>query len=160
MEVIAKPSEIKVDLHINAQSISVQVPAQMSLLRFLRDRMGLMGTKDGCSTGHCGTCTVIINGKSQRACLVKMAALDGARIETVEGLSKNGVLHPLQQAFIDKGDVQCGFCIPGVLMTSKALLDRNPHPNPAEIKKDLTQNRNLCRCTGYVKIIEAIQLAA
>jgi len=149
-----------VHLLINAHDIPVQVPPQMSLLRFLRDRMGLMGTKDGCSTGHCGTCTVIINGKSQRACLVKMAALDGACIETVEGLSKSGVLHPLQQAFIDKGAVQCGFCIPGVLMTSKALLDRSPHPSPEEIKKDLTQNRNLCRCTGYVKIIEAIQLAA
>ena len=156
----AQSPEIKVHFQVNEQEFTVQVPSQMCLLRFLRDRMGLMGTKDGCSTGHCGACTVIINGKAQRACLVKMARVDGAKIETVEGLSKNGVLHPLQRAFIEKGAVQCGYCIPGMLMTSKALLDRNPHPTAQEIKHEMTVNRNICRCTGYTKIVEAVQLAA
>jgi CO/xanthine dehydrogenase Mo-binding subunit/aerobic-type carbon monoxide dehydrogenase small subunit (CoxS/CutS family) len=151
---------MKVHFQLNHQEFTVQVSSQMCLLRFLRDRMGLMGTKDGCSTGHCGACTVIINGKAQRACLVKMARVDGAKIETVENLSKNGVLHPLQRAFIEKGAVQCGYCIPGMLMTSKALLDRNPHPTAHEIKHEMTVNRNICRCTGYTKIVEAVQLAA
>ena len=132
----------------------------MTVLRFLRDRMGLLGVKDGCSTGHCGACMVLVDGKATRACLVKMAKLDQRRVETIEGLAKDGVLHPIQQAFIESGAVQCGFCTPGMIMTAKALLDANLHPTRDEIKKALSQNRNLCRCTGYVKIFEAIELAA
>ena len=151
---------VEVRFILNGQEIQAQVPSQMTLLRFLRDRMGLMGVKDGCSTGHCGTCTVIVDDKATRACLVKMAKIDQARVETIEGLANGGVLHPLQQAFIERGAVQCGFCTPGIILTAKALLDSNPHPTRSEIKKALTQNHNLCRCTGYIKIFEAIELAA
>jgi len=152
--------KVEVNLLLNGRDVRRQVPGDMSLLRFLRDEMGLMGAKDGCSTGHCGACMVLIDGKATRACLVKMARLDHKRIETIEGLAQDGRLHPLQQAFVEKGAVQCGFCTPGVIMTARALLDHNPHPSRAEIKKALTQNRNLCRCTGYTKIFEAIELAA
>src|SRR5574341_801358 len=154
--------EVQVDvrLMLNGRERQARVPGQMTLLRFLRDRMGLLGAKDGCSTGHCGACMVIVSGKPTRACLIKMAKLDQARVETIEGLASNGFLHPIQQAFVEKGAVQCGFCTPGMIMTTKALLDSNPHPTLGEIKKALTQNHNLCRCTGYIKIFEAIQLAA
>jgi aldehyde oxidoreductase len=151
---------VDVRFSVNGAEISAAVSPQTTLLRFLRDRLNLVGSKDGCSTGHCGACTVIVDGKAQRACLVKMGRVHGTRVETIEGLSKGGVLHPLQQAFIEKGAVQCGFCIPGMLMSAKALLDANPQPDLADIKKHLTQGRNLCRCTGYINIFEAIQLAA
>jgi CO/xanthine dehydrogenase Mo-binding subunit/aerobic-type carbon monoxide dehydrogenase small subunit (CoxS/CutS family) len=153
-------TQVEVRFSVNGQEIQAQVPGQMTLLRFLRDQMGLMGAKDGCSTGHCGTCTVIVDDKAIRACLVKMTKIDGARVETIEGLAKGSMLHPIQQAFIEKGAVQCGFCTPGMIMTAKALLDSNSHPTLSEIKKALTQNHNLCRCTGYIKIFEAIELAA
>jgi aldehyde oxidoreductase len=152
--------QITVQMNLNGETIQVDVPANMSLMRFLRDWMHLTGAKNGCSSGHCGACTVILNGKATRSCLVSMAKANGARVETIEGLAKNGQLHPLQQAFIEKGAVQCGFCTPGMIMSAKALLDSNPNPTIDEIKKALTTNRNICRCTGYVKIIEAIQLAA
>jgi aldehyde oxidoreductase len=153
-------AQVDVRLILNGQEVRARIPGQMTLLRFLRDRMGLMGSKDGCSTGHCGACMVIVSGKATRACLVKMSKLDQARVETIEGLATDGTLHPIQQAFIEKGAVQCGFCTPGMIMMAKALLDANPHPTLADIKKALTQNHNLCRCTGYIKIFEAIQLAA
>jgi CO/xanthine dehydrogenase Mo-binding subunit/aerobic-type carbon monoxide dehydrogenase small subunit (CoxS/CutS family) len=152
--------QVEVSFVLNGQETQARVPGQMTLLRFLRDRLGLMGSKDGCSTGHCGACMVIVGGKATRACLVKMAKVDQARVETIEGLALDGNLHPIQRAFIQKGAVQCGFCTPGMIMTAKALLDANPHPTLGEIKKALTQNHNLCRCTGYIKIFEAIQLAA
>ncbi|OGO20473.1 MAG: hypothetical protein A2Z14_17615 [Chloroflexi bacterium RBG_16_48_8] len=151
---------IAVKLILNDEHVKVDVHPDMSLMQFLRREMGLTGTKNGCESGHCGSCTVIIDGKAQRACLVKMKRVNGARVETIEGLSKNGVLHPLQQAFIETGAVQCGFCTPGMIMAGKSLLDSNPNPDPDEIKTALTLNRNLCRCTGYVSIIEAVQRAA
>jgi aldehyde oxidoreductase len=151
-----------VELTVNGQKISADASSEMTLLRFLRDKLGLTGPKDGCSSGHCGACTVILNGKATRACLVKMdmPRVKGAKIETIEGLVKDGRLHPLQAAFIEHGAVQCGFCIPGMIMTAKALLDSNPRPSRDEIKAALTRNRNMCRCTGYVKIIDATQAAA
>ncbi|GAB4541328.1 MAG: molybdopterin-dependent oxidoreductase [Anaerolineae bacterium] len=152
--------EIQVQLTVNGQDVRAQVRADLSLMRFLRDYLGLTGTKDGCSTGHCGACTVILDGKATRSCLVRMSKADGARVETIEGLARNGHLHAIQQAFIEHGAVQCGFCTPGMIMTARALLEANPHPSPDEIKSALTRNRNMCRCTGYVKIIEAIQDAA
>lgn len=151
---------VSVQLNVNSRDVSAQVPANLTLMRFLRDQLGLTGTKDGCSSGHCGACTVILNGKATRSCLVRMSKVNGARVETIEGLAKDGLLHPIQQAFIAHGAVQCGFCTPGMVMTAKALLDANPRPRSDEIKSALTQNRNLCRCTGYVKIIAAIQDAA
>jgi aldehyde oxidoreductase len=151
---------VPVELMVNGNAVSAQVPARQSLLRFLRDELGLMGTKDGCSNGHCGACSVIIDGKLTRSCLVKVIRLEGANILTIEGLAASGELDPIQQAFIDAGAVQCGFCTAGMILSTKALLDANPDPDVAEIKKHLTQNRNLCRCTGYVNIIKAVQMAA
>jgi aerobic-type carbon monoxide dehydrogenase small subunit (CoxS/CutS family) len=151
---------ISVRLNVNGRYLDAEVPADLSLMRFLRDYVGLTGAKDGCSTGHCGACTVILNGKATRSCLVRMSKVDGAEIETIEDLARDGQLHPIQQAFIEHGAVQCGFCTPGVIMTAKALLDTNPRPSSDGIKSALTKNRNMCRCTGYVKIMEAIQNAA
>jgi aerobic-type carbon monoxide dehydrogenase small subunit (CoxS/CutS family) len=151
---------IPIEFVVNGIPVKAKVSAKLSLLRFLRDEMGLMGTKDGCSNGHCGACSVIIDGKLTRSCLVKMIRLEGAKIETIEGLTANGSLDPIQQAYIDAGAVQCGFCTPGMIMSTKALLDANSNPTTKDIKKHLTQNRNLCRCTGYVNIIKAVQLAA
>jgi aldehyde oxidoreductase len=151
---------ITVHFAVNDEHIRADVRPEMNLLQFLRNEIGLRGTKNGCESGHCGSCTVIMDGKARRACLIKMKSVDGSEVETIEGLSKNGVLHPLQQAFIETGAVQCGFCTPGMIMAGKALLDENPNPTEDEIKAALMVNRNLCRCTGYVSIIEAIQLAA
>ncbi|MGD2251763.1 MAG: molybdopterin-dependent oxidoreductase [Anaerolineales bacterium] len=150
---------ITVRFTVNAQDVDAEVPPDMNLMRFLREEMGLTGTKNGCENGHCGSCTVVIDGAARRACLVKMKNIEGAQVETIEGLSQDGALHPLQQAFLETGAVQCGFCTPGMIMTAKALLDSNPNPTHEEIKSALTTNRNLCRCTGYVSILEAIQLA-
>lgn len=159
MEQDNKTAEIQVKFTVNGNEIAASVPGQMTLMRFLRDELRLTGVKDGCSNGHCGACTIVLNGKAARACLVKMARVDGAVVETIEGLSQNGEVHPIQQAFVEKGAVQCGFCTPGMILSAKALLDVNLHPSQEEIKTHLTQNRNLCRCTGYLKIIEAVQLA-
>lgn len=152
---------VLVSFYVNGRPIQTSAPAQMTLLDFLRSEMGLTGVKKGCETGHCGACTVLLNGQPTRSCVVKMSSsrLQGASIETVEGLAPAGYLHPLQIAFIENGALQCGFCTPGMLMTAKALLDQNPHPTTEEIKKALARNRNLCRCTGYVRIIRAIQRA-
>lgn len=148
-------------LSINGRPIQTFAPPQMTLLDFLRSEAGLTSVKKGCETGHCGACTVLLNGQPTRSCLVKMGSprLQNASVETVEGLAPAGYLHPLQIAFIENGAVQCGFCTPGMLMTAKALLDQKPNPTNEEIKDALTRNRNLCRCTGYVRIIRAIQRA-
>lgn len=149
-----------IEFTVNGQVVRAAAPANMTLLRFLRDELRLTGAKNGCNSGHCGACTVIVNGKATRSCLTRMSKLNGARVETIEGLAKDGSLHPIQLAFIEHGAIQCGFCTPGMIMAAKALLDANPHPSRAEIKKALTQNNNLCRCTGYVNILDAIQDAA
>jgi aldehyde oxidoreductase len=145
---------------VNSFEVRAQVSPDLSLMRFLRDWLNLTGTKNGCATGHCGACTVIMDGKPTRSCLVKMKRIkEGAQILTVEGLSKDGKLHPIQRAFVENGAVQCGFCTPGMLMSAKALLDSNLHPSDEEIKTYLTKNRNLCRCTGYINIIKSIRKA-
>ena len=156
------PETVTVEFTLNGQPVRAQVEPDTTLLHFLREEMGLTGVKNGCSTGHCGACTVILNGKATRSCLVKMGSprMDGAEVTTIEGLAPEGKLHPIQAAFIEHGAVQCGFCSPGMIMTAKALLDENPDPTEEEIKAALTRNRNICRCTGYVKIIEAIKDAA
>ncbi len=151
---------VVVSLSVNGRQMIVEVPADLSLMRFLREHLNLCGTKNGCDSGHCGACTVIMDGKAVRSCLVRMSKAVGARVETIEGLANGGRLHPLQRAFIEHGAVQCGYCTPGMLMASKALLDVNPHPSREDIQSALTANRNLCRCTGYVKILEAIEDAA
>lgn len=148
----------KITLTINGRVYQVGQPGELNLLQYLRDHLKLAGTRNGCSQGHCGSCTVIIDGEAKRACLVKMKNLDQSVIETIEALSTGGHLHPLQEAFIREGAVQCGFCTPGMIMAAKALLDVKPQPTAEEIKAAL--RHNLCRCTGYAAIIRAVQLAA
>jgi CO/xanthine dehydrogenase Mo-binding subunit/aerobic-type carbon monoxide dehydrogenase small subunit (CoxS/CutS family) len=148
----------QVQFILNGHRQTVEYQPKDTLLPYLRDEVGLLGAKDGCSQGHCGTCTVLINGKAELACIFRMDRLNGAEVETVENLSENGKLHPIQQAFVNSGAVQCGFCTPGMVMSTKGLLDKNLNPTDAEIKTAL--NRNICRCGGYPKAIEAVQNAA
>ena len=117
-----------------------------------------MGTKNGCGEGHCGACTVIVDGEAVRACIYKASRIDGKQVETIEGVARDGVLHPLQQAFIEAGAVQCGFCTPGMIMAAKALLDKKTDPDDDDIRAAM--KHNLCRCTGYSKILEAVHIAA
>jgi CO/xanthine dehydrogenase Mo-binding subunit/aerobic-type carbon monoxide dehydrogenase small subunit (CoxS/CutS family) len=151
---------IDIQFQVNGRVIADSVPGSQNLLGYLRDKLHLTGPKNGCSTGHCGACMIIMNGKAIRACLVKMSRLDGAVIETIEALAQNGTLHPLQQAFLITNAVQCGFCTPGMIMSAKVLLDANPDPSLEDVKTHLGRNHNLCRCTGYIQIFEAIQMAA
>lgn len=145
-------------LYINGVLRTVCVPPQWTLLRVLRETLGLTGAKNGCSSGDCGACRVILDGTAVNACKVPIKDAAGLRVETIEGLSRNGQLHPIQQAFIDCGAVQCGFCTPGMVMSAKALLDKTLHPSDEEIREALAPN--LCRCTGYYKIEEAVREAA
>jgi aldehyde oxidoreductase len=147
-----------VSFQVNGKNQEIRNPEDLSLLSYLRDHLGLVGSKNSCNQGHCGSCTVIIDGKAKRACTIQTSKLAGSKIETIENLSADGHLHPLQLAFMKEGAVQCGFCTPGMIMAAKALLDANPHPGPEEIKQAL--RFNLCRCTGYAAIIRAVQLAA
>jgi CO/xanthine dehydrogenase Mo-binding subunit/aerobic-type carbon monoxide dehydrogenase small subunit (CoxS/CutS family) len=143
---------------VNGKQVAADADGESTLLDFLRDKLHLMGTKNGCGTGHCGACMVIIDGRARRSCQVRLAKMDGRRIETIEGLAMDGRLHPIQAAFVKTGAIQCGFCTPGMIMATKALLDKNPNPNIQEIQKAL--EHNLCRCTGYVKIVDAVRVAA
>ncbi len=148
-------------LHItvNGKPVVRVVSGSTTLLDLLRDGLGLTGTKNGCAEGDCGACTVILNGQAVKSCLVLAVQADGASIETVEGLSgPDGRLHPLQEAFVEAGAVQCGYCTPGMLMAAKALLEVNPAPTDTDIRMALAGN--LCRCTGYSKIVAAVHLAA
>ena len=151
-------TEFLLSITVNGKKIQDIIPSGMTLLDYLRSRLGLFGTKKACGAGECGACTVLLDGKPVYSCITPAIHANGKTVETVEGLSSEGKLHPLQQAFIDTGAVQCGFCTPGFLMTAKALLDKNHNPDEETIRKELAGN--LCRCTGYVQIIEAVQLAA
>jgi carbon-monoxide dehydrogenase small subunit len=148
----------RVNLSVNGSTEQVDVPSNMTLLQMLRDKLSLTGTKNGCGAGECGACTVIMNGEPVNSCMVLAVECDGANIITVEGLAKDGQLDPIQDALIKEGGVQCGFCTPGVLMSARSLLDRNPNPTEFEIREALVGN--LCRCTGYIRIVEAVQKAA
>ncbi len=148
----------KITFRVNGVMYQTGYSGELTLLPYLRDRLGLMGTKNGCNKGHCGSCTVIVNGRVRRACLLKLDRLGGSEIETIENLTVGDRLHPLQEAFISEGAVQCGFCTPGMIMSAKALLDVNLCPTEAEIKEAL--RHNYCRCTGYAAIIRAVKLAA
>jgi carbon-monoxide dehydrogenase small subunit len=141
-------------LNINGCTHEVLVAPNHTLLEVLRDQLGLMGTKRGCDLGACGACTVLIDGEAYLACVMLAVDAAGRQILTIEGLSEDGGLHPLQRAFVDKGALQCGFCTPGMILTAKAILDEVPQPTEAEIKQKMAGN--LCRCTGYKKIVEAV----
>ncbi len=148
----------KISLTVNHEAEEVTVPSNMTLMQMLRESLAMTGTKNGCSAGECGACTVLMNGEPLNSCMVLAAECDGAEILTVEGLAHDKQLDPVQQALLEEGGVQCGFCTPGILISSRALLNRNPHPAEDEIAEALVGN--LCRCTGYARIIRAVQEAA
>jgi aerobic-type carbon monoxide dehydrogenase small subunit (CoxS/CutS family) len=143
---------------LNGQKVTVEIDPSDMLAYMLRDKLGLTGTKIGCDEGECGACTVVLDGQAVDSCILPAMKADGCEVMTVEGLAKDGELDPLQQTFIDKGAVQCGYCTPGLLMSARALLDEKPHPSEQEIKDAIAGN--LCRCTGYTKIVEAIKEVA
>jgi len=147
-----------IQLKVNGEICDVEVEPWWTLLEVLRERLYLTGTKKGCDRGDCGSCTVLIDGTAKLSCLMLAVEAQGKDILTIEGLAKGEELHPLQQAFIETGAVQCGFCTPGMILAAKALLDRNPKPTEEEVKEGLSGN--LCRCTGYVKIFDAVLAAS
>lgn len=151
-------AKLDVELTVNGEKHKLEVGSQERLLDTLREQLKLTGTKEGCSVGECGACTVIVDDQAVNSCMVLTAQVDGSEIITVEGLETKSGLHPLQKAFIEKQAVQCGFCTPGMLMSALALLNTNPEPSQEEIKTAL--EGNLCRCTGYQQIIDAVEMAA
>ena len=152
-------SEQTIELTVNGAVHQVEAGPKTTLLEVLREQLHLTGTKDGCGQGHCGACTVLVDGKATRACIYRAHRAVGKQIETIEGIAGgDGKLHPLQSAFVRHGAIQCGFCTPGMIMSAKALLDSNPHPSRPEIIEAIEPN--LCRCTGYVRVVDAIQSVA
>jgi len=143
-----------INLTVNGETRSIAVDVNQTLLEVLREDLGLTGTKKGCNQGECGACTVLMDGKPVSSCLVLAVKADGKSVMTIEGVAKDGSLHPIQETFNQKGAIQCGFCTPGMILTTKNLLDKNPNPSLGEIKEAISGN--ICRCTGYVQIIEAI----
>ena len=148
---------IKVSINVNGINYCREIDPTVRLIDFLRDELKLKGTKEGCGEGECGACTVIVNGKTINSCLMLASSVNGKNVITIEGVSYKGKLHPIQEAFMEVGAVQCGYCTPGMILSAKALLDKNPNANEEEIKVALSGN--LCRCTGYKKIIQARLLA-
>lgn len=148
-----------IKLRVNGDAYALQVDSRRTLLEVLREQLGLTGTKEMCNKGDCGGCTVILDGKAVLSCMMLAVEADGKEVLTIEGLADKGYqLHPLQKAFVDHGAIQCGYCTPGFIMSAKVLLDRNLDPTPDEIKGAISNN--ICRCTGYVQIVEAIEAAA
>jgi carbon-monoxide dehydrogenase small subunit len=148
----------EISFKVNGVPYVMEVKSSRTLLELLRNELGLSGTKEGCGTGECGACTVLLDGKPVNSCLMLAIDAEGREVTTVEGLEKEGKLHPLQEAFVEEGAVQCGFCTAGMLMAAKGLLEENPHPTEEQIRRGISGN--LCRCTGYVRIVKAIQRAA
>jgi carbon-monoxide dehydrogenase small subunit len=148
-----------ITIYVNGEAYSLNVAVNRTLLQVLREDLGMPDTKYGCGTGECGACTVLIDGnKSILACLSLAATMDGAKITTVAGLETEGKLHPVQEAFVNEGAIQCGYCTPGMVMKSVSILAKNPKPTEEDIRREL--EGNICRCTGYVKIVQAIQKAS
>ncbi len=152
------PPLLKISFDLNGTVQHIEVQPWDTALTVLRDGLGLIGTKEGCGIGECGACTIIVNGRAVNSCLLLAAQLDGCKVETIEGVAKEGRLDPLQQAFLDAGAVQCGYCTPGMIMSARALLDKHPTPDHDLILRFMSGN--LCRCTGYQQILEAIRLAS
>jgi len=148
----------RIQITINGRPHALEVEPRKTLLAVLRDQLHLTGSKEGCSSGDCGACTVLLDGDPVNSCLVLAVEADGRQVTTIEGIASNGELHPVQSALIETGGMQCGFCTPGVVMSSVALLRDNPKPTEDDIRQALAGN--LCRCTGYTKIVEAVQVAA
>ena len=148
----------QINVTINHEREQVVVPSNMTLMQMLREKLALTGTKNGCSAGECGACTVMLNGEPVNSCMVLAVECDEANILTVEGLADDRQLDPIQEAIMEAGGVQCGFCTPGILISSRAFLNRNPNPSDEEIREALVGN--LCRCTGYTRIVEAVKKAA
>lgn len=148
----------RLNLRVNGQDFEVFVKPKTTLVDLLRDELGLTGTNKGCGTGECGACTVLMNGNAVNSCLVLALDADGAEITTIEGLASEGCLDPLQQAFVEEGAIQCGFCTPGMILVAKDFLEKNPQPKEEDCKTAISGN--LCRCTGYVKIVNAIKKVA
>lgn len=149
--------QIRIDFNLNGSDVSVLADPNKRLVDFLREDMGMTSVKEGCGEGECGACTVIYNGKAVTSCLMLAGQVDGGTVITLEGVSKDGQLDVIQQAFVDAGAVQCGYCTPGMVLSAKALLDQNPNATKAEIQRAMSGN--LCRCTGYTKIIKAVEMA-
>lgn len=147
-----------ISLKVNDREYDLVIPVNRTLTQVLRENLRLTGTKQGCETGDCGSCTVLMDGQPVNSCLVLAVEAEGHEILTIEGLSVDGELHPLQKAFVEHGSIQCGFCSPGMILTAKALLDKNPSPGQSEIRKAISGN--LCRCTGYQKIVDAVESVA
>ena len=147
-----------ITLNVNGETVEAAVEPNRTLIQFLREDLGLTGTKHGCGLGDCGACTVILDGKPVNSCLVLAIQANGRHVLTIEGLAENGKLHPIQQAFVDKGAIQCGFCSPGMILAATALLAEHPEPTDAQIRDALVGN--LCRCTGDVQIVETVRTAA
>jgi carbon-monoxide dehydrogenase small subunit len=151
--------KVPIQLKVNGMAYKMEVEPRRTLLELIREDLELTGTKEGCGLGECGTCTVLLGGKPIKSCITLAVQANGRKVTTIEGLEKaDGTLHPLQQAFIDHGAIQCGFCTPGMVLSAKALLDENPKPTELEVRQAIAGN--LCRCTGYQKIVEAILSAA
>lgn len=149
--------QITINFNLNGKDVSVTADPNKRLVDFLREDMGMTSVKEGCGEGECGACTIIYNGKAVTSCLMLAGQVDGATVITLEGVSENGELNYIQQAFVDAGAVQCGYCTPGMVLSAKALLDKKPDATNEEIKRAMSGN--LCRCTGYAKIIEAVETA-
>ena len=149
---------MRLKFFVNGEAVSLETDPQRRLLDILREDLGLTGTKEGCSEGECGACTVLLDGEAVHSCLTLAAQLSGRHVETIEGLEKSGELDILQHCFMEEIAVQCGFCTPGMIMSAKALLLKNPHPTPEEIRTALSGN--ICRCSGYVQIVNAVSRAA
>jgi len=150
--------ELEISFVLNKKQYKLKVPSNITLLDVIREKLKLTGTKEGCGKGECGACTVLFNGRSANSCLILAPQADGAEIVTIEGLGDIDHIHPIQKAFVDEGAVQCGFCTPGMVMSSFYLLSKNPNPTDDEIREGLSGN--LCRCTGYAKIIKAVEKAS
>jgi aerobic carbon-monoxide dehydrogenase small subunit len=149
---------MKITFRLNGKEICVDVPPDRKLVTVLREDLGMTGTKEGCGAGECGACSILVDGEARLSCLMAAAQAQGRSVTTIEGLGVDGSLHPVQEAFVEYGAVQCGFCTPGVVMAAVHLLDRNPDPTREEIREGLSGN--LCRCSGYVKIVDAVEAAA